>query len=272
MLVAVIGIIGVVAALPYLRNLLEFGNPFWPFRAPVMGSLFRYIYDNDSPSRPPGLASASSVEAFVRSLLEIDLPTRYEFRTRWAIDSGGNVGEAFRMGGFWYIGVVVYLGTMLTLLGSVGRRGRVVALAALVTLGLIALIPQSNELRYWLFIPLMWAAVIGMLFDRIVARSKLVAAVFGIVVISMAGYMVLENRVYYSPRPYGWMDAARAMGAVDWWPQLASGEVYCAVGMSPLPLLLTGPTQSEYYIVDRMTPESCPDESTLLTSEGFARE
>ena len=203
-LVVIVGV-AAVAAMPYIRNLVEYGNPFWPFRTPLIGSLFPYLFDNDSPSRPPGLAQASSIEAFVRSLFEIDLPWSYAARARWSIDSGGDVGEAYRMGGFWGLGSLFFLLAMLGLLWAHGRRGHVVAIGALVTLGLVALVPQSNELRYWMFIPLMWAAIIGMLFRPLAARRTALATALGIAIIGMFTYMVVENRTYYSPIPtVGW--------------------------------------------------------------------
>ena len=268
---AMIGVILLIAALPYLKNLLEYGNPVWPFRAPLVGSLFPYTFDNDHPSRPPSLVEATSVEAFVRSLFEIGLPSEYAHRTRWSIDSGGSVGEAFRMGGFWFVGVIVYLGTMLALLvTTVGRRGRVVAAVVVVTLVLVALIPQANELRYWMFIPLVWAGVIGMLFHKIVARSKMGAAAFGILVILMFGYMASENRVYYKAGGYTYLDAARATGARDYWTELEVGQTYCTVGMAQIPFLLTGPSLRRYEIIVRSSPELCPPDSLLLTPEGVS--
>ena len=268
---ALVGLFLLISALPYLKNLVVYGNPFWPFRAPVLGSFFPYEFHNDAPSRPPGLAHASSIEAFFRSLFEIGLPFDYETRRRWTIDAGGSVGEAFRMGGFWYLGVIVYLGTMLTLLvTTVGRRGRVVAVAVLATLLLVALIPQANELRYWMFIPLVWAGVIGMLFHKIVERSRVVASAFGVIVIVMFGYMVLENRSYYDTGGYTYIDAARATGARAWWSELQTDETYCAVGMAQIPLLLTGPSLNKFEIVERHEPASCPPGSLLLTPEGIS--
>ena len=268
---AVIGFALLIAAVPYLKNLLEFGNPFWPVKAPFIGSLFPYQTAVDQTSRPANLANATSIEAFVRSLLEVGSPPDYERRARWTIDMGGNVGNSFRMGGFWYLGVVVYLGTMLALLWTLaGRRGRVVALAAVVALLLVALVPQANELRYWMFIPMVWAAVIGMLYHKLADKSRMVASLFGIVVIVMFGYMVTENRHYYDTKGYSLRDAARETGAQGWWAQMEADRTYCAVGMNQLPLLLTGPTLNRFEVVARSGPETCPPDSLLLTPEGIS--
>ena len=121
-----------------------------------------------------------------------------------------------------------------------------------------------------MFIPLVWAAVVAMLFHRIVARSKVVATVFGIVVIVMFGHMVLENRPHYSRRVFDYGDAASITGAAGWWPQLESGEVYCTVGIAKIPFMMTGPTLTEYEIVERTSPDLCPAGSLLVTPEGIS--
>ena len=262
-----------LASIPYLRNLVEFGNPFWPMRPPVLGSLFPSIWGMESPSRPEGLTQAPSYEAFLRSLFEIGVPTDYPNRPRWTLGQGDTAGPGFRMGGFWNIGVVVYLtAALLMLVGFCRRRGVVAAIGFLASLAMVALVPQANELRYFMFIPLLWAAIIGMLYHRLVDWKPPAAALFGVMVIVMFWYMAMENRMYLTPSSYQWSDAARATGAEAYWPELERGKDYCAVGMMPISLLLTGPTASEYHIIDRMTAEGCPEGAIRITREGIISE
>jgi hypothetical protein len=78
-------------------------------------------------------------------------------------------------------------------------------------------------------------------------------------------HMVFENRSHYRIERVGYLTAARSWNATDWWPKLMRGKVYCAVGMEPMAILLTGPTMSEYTIVERSRRELCPKSSVLLT-------
>ena len=45
-----------------------------------------------------------------------------------------------------------------------GRRGIAAAIGALGVLFFVSVLPQSHELRYFLFLPLTWAAAIGILY------------------------------------------------------------------------------------------------------------
>src|ERR1700730_3777188 len=42
---AIILVFATLAATPYLKNLVVYGNPFWPTRVPIVGALFPYVTD-----------------------------------------------------------------------------------------------------------------------------------------------------------------------------------------------------------------------------------
>jgi len=244
-----------IAAVPYAKNLVEYGNPLWPIRLP--GNVFPYQVDvlADLAQKPPPLKDYSTPQLFVNSLLEIDHPTHYDYRPRWIIDQG-NSFIAFRMGGFWGTGVVIYVTAM------------VAALASFSVLGLIAFLPQSHELRYYLFIPLTWAAAIGMLYPHLAKRLPTVAPFFLALVLGLFLYMASENWTHYEVTRVDYLEAAREWGATEWWPRFERGERYCAVDMLPIGILLTGPTMSEYSIVDRSSAALCPAGSIVVTKDG----
>ena len=77
-------------------------------------------------------------------------------------------------------------------------------------------------------------------------------------------HMVVENLPHYTVSRVGELEAARAWGAAEWWPKLRRGETYCAVDMLPIGMLLTGPTLSEFTIVDRSRAELCPSGSRII--------
>ena len=269
--VAIVLVFAALAAAPYAKNLVAYGNPFWPLQVPVVGALFPSLPGAGvvaDTQRPASLRGAPQAQAFVQSLFEIDVPTSYPNRARWIIDQG-NAAAGFRMGGFWGLGAAVYLLVAFGMLVACrGRRGAIAGIAGVGLLGFVAILPQSNELRYYMFIPLTWAATIGMLYPLLRDRAPRATTGLLVLVLALFGYMVSENQAYYRVQPLDYRDAAVAWGAARWWPLLRQGETYCVVDMVPLGIMLTGPTMSEYTIVDRSRVGLCPVGSIVVTKDG----
>jgi hypothetical protein len=257
-----------LAAFPYLENLVSHGNPFWPIRLPFVGDSFPYMKDaigEGAGQRPPDLKHLSQFTLFFHSLFEIDHPTSYPHRARWIIDQG-NAWLAFRMGGFWGVAAAVYSCTVVAMLVACrGRRGLVAALGMLAVLGFVALLPQSHELRYYLFIPLTGAVSIGMLFPELRRTAPWAALGLTSLTLGLFVYMVSENWTHYQIERIDQRGAARHLGAEALWAKLQPGKIHCAVGMMPMSFLLTGPTLSEYAIVDRARADLCPKGSVIVT-------
>jgi hypothetical protein len=257
-----------LGAAPYLKNLVVYGNPFWPIRVPVFGELFPYTKDaitEGFAQRPAQLRQLGQLPLFLHSLFEIDHPLRYAWRPRWSIDQGA-ARIAFRMGGFWGAAAATYLVTLLgMLLTCLGKRGLVAGAGILVLLGFVAFLPQSNELRYYLFIPLSGAAAIGMLFTRFRQTAPRAALALIALAMGLSVHMAIENREHYRVDRIDTPMAARAWGAARHWPKLERGKTYCAVGMAPMAILLTGPSLSEHRIVDRSHAALCPPNTVVLS-------
>jgi hypothetical protein len=260
-----------IAAIPYAKNLAMYGNPFWPIRMPVLSQVFPYQIDpapDEALQRPPPLKDYDHFSLFINSLFEINHPTHYDYRPRWIIDQG-NAWIAYRMGGFWVIGVITYLVATITMLVVCARRSGIVASLALVgTLCVVGFLPQSNELRYYMFIPLTWAAAIGMLFPQFRASFPRAGLAFVVLALALFLHMVSENTTHYEIAKIDYQEAAREWGATQWWAKLEPGKKYCVVDMVPIGILLTGPTMSEYSIVDRSKEALCPDDSIVVTRDG----
>ena len=258
---------GLVAAAPYLKNLIVFRNPFWPLRLPLIGDWFPYTNDalrGAIRERPTLMRSTSQLELFARSLFEIDQPTSYPDRLRWIIDQGGTV-EGFRMGGFWGVAALVYaIAVPCLLVVCHGKRGWAASAVVLGAFLVVAHLPQSHELRYYMFIPLTGAACLGLLFPRFEQAAPHAAMGLRALVLGLFVHMVVENLPHYKISRVDHVDAARAWGAASWWPKLRRHETYCAVDMLPIGMLLTGPTLSEFAIVDRSRPELCPRGSRII--------
>ena len=270
----VILVFATLAAAPYAKNLAVYGNPFWPTHVPIVGALFPYLNDDTAyfeTQRPASLKDAPQAQVFVQSLLEINVPTWYPNRPRWIVDQWSTpTPVGFRMGGFWGIGVIVYLLVTFGMLVAFRRRAGVIACVAGVgLLCLVAVVPASNNLRYYMFIPLTWAATIGMLYPQLRGRSPRAALGLLVLVLALFGYMVSENLTHYQIQKVDYRDAAVAWGAADWWPKLQQGKTYCVVDMSPIGIMMTGPTMHEFSIVDRSKVSLCPVGTIVVTTAGI---
>ncbi len=271
----VILVFAAVSAAPYAKNLAVYGNPMWPIRVPIAGAIFPSLGDPAGAGvivdRPPQLRGAPQALVFVESLFETRNPVHYADRPRWVLDQWRPGTTAHRMGGFWGLGVAVYLVVTAGLLIWYRQRAGIVAgLGGLALLGIVAILPQSNELRYFQFIPLSWASVIGMLYPHLrLAHPRATIALLALV-LAMFGYIVSENLGYYYVAPQDSRAIAIFSGADKWWPLLEPGKTYCAVEMPVVTaFLMTGPTLSEYSIVARSKQSLCPPSTIVITKEGI---
>jgi hypothetical protein len=274
---AVILVFAVLASAPYVKNLAVYGNPFWPLRVPFVGSLLPYEVDplaaqeGNPLGRPPQLKDAPQLQVFVESLFETRNPLRYPDRPRWILDQfQWPPATAHRMGGFWGLGTAIFLVLSATMLIAYRRReGIIASLSGLALLCFVGTLPQSNELRYFMFIPLTWAAAIGMAFPWLRIRFPRAAAGVLLLVLVLFGYIVSETWQYYQLAAIDNRAAATVWGADKFWPLMKPGETYCAVHMYPLGFLLTGPTLKEFSIVDRSKASLCPPGTIIITKEGI---
>jgi hypothetical protein len=274
---AVILVFAVLASAPYVKNLAVYGNPFWPLRVPFVGSLFPYTGDplaaqaGNPLGRPPQLKDAPQIQVFAESLFETRNPLRYADRPRWILDQfQWPPANAHRMGGFWGLGTAIFMVLSAAMMIAYRRRAGIIAtVSGLALLCFVGVLPQSNELRYFMFIPLTWAASIGMLFKPIQTRFPRVAVGILALVLVLFGYIVSETWQYYQVAALDNRAAAKVWGADKYWPLLKPGETYCAVHMYPLGFLLTGPTLSEFSIIDRSKASLCPPGTIIITQQGI---
>jgi len=126
-----------------LRNALVHGNPVWPVQ---LGG-FPYVEEAYRQS-PPWLAGVPQPVRFAASLLELGVRPLSDPR-RWTVDQWmPDEATGNRMGGFFSFYVVAQLALLAWL--ARGRRGAAFAGAVLAVTLVIAPLPQSHELRYYL--------------------------------------------------------------------------------------------------------------------------
>jgi hypothetical protein len=127
-----------------IKNIVFYGNPFYPLRIEVMGIVLNHkeALPQDSPDY---LKNASRQERWVYSILEIN-------SAPWSIDQGSKNPSQHRMGGFFGAYVVFNLLLFSYICYRVRRRETLVAVILVTIMSLVAsLIPQSHELRYYMF-------------------------------------------------------------------------------------------------------------------------
>jgi hypothetical protein len=115
-----------------------------------------------------------------------------------------------------------------------------------------------------MFLPLTLAATIAMLLPRIRGTKPGVALAVTCLLLAEFGYMLYVNRSYLRVERAGYAEAARFYRISPVWGRLERGITYCAVGWEPAAIILTGPTMSEFSIVERSRPDLCPAGTTLL--------
>ena len=253
-----------LALVPCAKNTVLYGNPLWPLR---INDRLPYSYDPrpvHNLETPPTLLELSQPALFVHSVLEIGHPTEYAGRERWNIDQG-NAWIAFRSGGFWYAGVITAATAAILLAFLFERRKGWMLLAMLCVMwGFVSVLPQSHELRYFMFLPLTTAAVIGMLLPRIRRAWPEATLLVLTVLLGEFSWMTSVNLHYYRVERVDYRAAADFWGISAIWPKLQPGQTYCAVGYQPVAFFLTGPTMKEFHIIDRPDSASCPSGVAVL--------
>lgn len=185
-----------------LKNTLVHGNPFYPIGTRILGVS---LPGPEEPyaSSPPWLAHVPRPARFVASLLEMGGRPLSDPH-RWTVDQwmpeelGGN-----RMGGFFSVYVVVLV---IALVVRVARdRSRLTRVSTIVFAcftALIACMPQSHELRYYLS----WMIVLVGLNLGLACREEAVKGVAPLRMLATVaavsyGVVVLSTRgVYAFPR------------------------------------------------------------------------
>ena len=255
-----------------LRNTVVHHNPLWPVGIASCSRWLPCAIDAQKDllrQRPPQMTGRPQVELFFRSLLETDNPTSYSNRPRWNIDQGStttSTSSGFRMGGFWGIAVVFSLLSMWSLQAILSlKKALWLFVTSLGLLTFVAFIPQSHELRYFLFIPLTWAAIIGTLERRISESHPLLAAMYLLVCLGLFAHMLYVNRLYWLVKRIDYALAVEVWKMDPWWEALEPGVDYCYIdAVDPCGIMLTGPTMHEFRIRRVSDEQQCPSGAVFL--------
>jgi hypothetical protein len=250
-----------------LRNLVRFGNPFYPVPMHLFG---RVLPGPEAPygDAPAWLEAYPRPARFVVSLLEIGLRSFGDPR-RWTVDqwmpteSGAN-----RLGGFFHAYVVanlIFLGWRLAVDRS--RTTRVAAVAFGALTAFVSCMPQSHELRYysvWMIVLVATNAWLAARGARLGALGAVAVCALGVVVLVTRGAYVYPSGSTFAELVAEKVDARAALRIPD-------GARVC-VEKAPFTLLWAarfqrGERAPQYAVQEAERPEECGGAVPLETFE-----
>ena len=134
-----------------IKNTIRHGNPVWPVEIHLLGKSLPHV-EGAYASSPVWLENVPRPVRWGASVLELGLRP-IAGHARWSLDQWTPPSEpGYRMGGFF--GAYVVVNVLALVLAAFVRRSREAKVALLFTGGatlVASLVPQSHELRYYLF-------------------------------------------------------------------------------------------------------------------------
>jgi hypothetical protein len=239
-----------IVALPILfvtplKNLVSHGNPSYPVRVEVLGHLFPGP-DSAYRSSPDWLAGAPQPARFGASLLEIGLRP-YDDRRRWTVDQWTPEDHpGYRMGGFFGAYVVALLALFAwRLVRERTREARACAIGFGALTAVVAFMPQSHELRYYMA----WMIVLVAINLWLARRSG--QAPLGVVAVgALAVVLAVTHGSYVWPTGSTFAELVREKANDPRLSELHDGERVC-VDRAPYALLWAAPFHGwRRYVVE----------------------
>ena len=108
-----------------------------------------------------------------------------------------------------------------------------------------------------------------MLFPALQRKHARIALCQLALVTSLFVYMARMNWPYYAIEKVDYVVAADVLAVAGWWQRLSPDTTYCVVDMVPTAMLMTGPTMSEFHIIDRSHRVLCPEDSVVIERGSF---
>ncbi len=166
---------GIVSFWP-VRNFAVFGNPVYPYRAPFVSELFPsyFMAAESSPRNTPNyLREASPPLRYVHSAFELNRLVEWR-KFFWTFDQyhlGDKINNHQRMGGWFFATFMLLFAAFFASVrsGAVPMFPAAIFFAATAAVGFL---PQSHELRYWLFVPVSLAMFTGLGLDALSPRLR----------------------------------------------------------------------------------------------------
>ncbi len=241
-------------------NLIRFHNPVYPVEFPLAPELFPNAeIDADSSwlNTPHWLHDASRPERFVVSAFELHRLHGVE-SFHWSLDQTGLLDPTRsvhnRLGGWFFVTLAALLAGAAAALAR-RRISGVEAAAFALALAVVAALPQSHELRYWLFIPITLAAWTARGLAGAARGARAGRALLGPVFATSALWVLLALDPFrLDTRP---AEAFAPAEALAFWRAHApdpEGAPIRVCGQIPRAIFWSGPTFREYRVEACFSP------------------
>ena len=247
----------VVFATP-LANLAEHGNPYYPVQLSIAGHALPGI-EGAYDSSPPWLLHAPRPVRFACSLAEMRIRPMSEER-RWTVDqwmpdeTGGN-----RMGGFFGAYVLANLALLAwRAWRDRSREARVACVGFAVTTLVIACMPQSHELRYYMCWMIVLVAINLELACRAGSEPPGPRAIGVVAFLAMAIVVASTRAAYVTPTGSRFEELVAKKVDARLLDGIRDGERVCVV-REPWNLLWAAQFHApkSYVVVEAERPEDC---------------
>ena len=223
---AAVGVALLVIFATPLKNLVSYGNPFYPERLSLLGHALPGAEDPYSAA-PRWLEHAPGPLRFAASLLELGASPLSSWR-RWTVDQWAPADSpGYRMGGFFGAYVVFQLLALVWF--AVRERSRTTNSAALgfaLLTALTALLPQSHELRYYLFWMMTLVSVNLWLARRCSATEQRTLAVAALLALGV--FLRSTHGAYAYPSGIGVQELVQKQVDIPTMQRILPGEKVCA--------------------------------------------
>jgi 4-amino-4-deoxy-L-arabinose transferase-like glycosyltransferase len=175
---ALVVAIGLCCAGWPILNWLRFSNPSYPYPFPFASDLPSTVDLNRIANRfmPPWLVPYPRPVRFVISFLELsrfNLSVPQMIWTNASWQPGERENFHYKLGGLSMVSIAILL---LAVFIAYKKRlmPKATAIVFAVAVGVVSILPQSHELRYWLFIPL----VLCFFFSRLMTEESALPVLF----------------------------------------------------------------------------------------------
>ncbi len=251
-LVVILALAPFVFATP-LKNVVRHGNPVWPVEIHALGRSLPHV-EKAYASSPAWLEHAPGPARFAASVLELGLRP-IASHERWSIDQWTPPSDpGYRMGGFFGGYVAVNLAALAY--AALRRRSREAVVAASFVAGatgLTSVLPQSHELRYYLWWMLLLVALNLVVWSR---EARLCVAAVTTLAFIVVSWSTGGTYLYASGDSFADLMAAKVDRAAL--ERIAPGERVC-VAREPWTFLYAPRFHpgKGYSVQEAESPEEC---------------
>jgi hypothetical protein len=241
-------VVGMLVVIWPIRNWILYHNPTHPWAPPLIKRFVppeQYMIVTDVQSKnvldstPKYLWNTPQSFKFLVSVFELGRLANPKLHYRHDMWNGGPEFIHHRMGGWgiWLVGFLIFW--IFRWARRVGRESRTTLLAMGFLFISVSVIPQSHELRYWLFFPIaLILCLVDFDFDFLKGHQRSASVLFLITLLSVFGNIKLRPQNVYDVAP---------PAAQEFWRQADTDKTY-DINSPPNEIFWSGPDFNTFKI------------------------